>query len=168
MTSTAVVAVAIAWSATVAPDQVPLHFGPGLDADRFGSRDELLLGMAGVAAGMVVLFGLLSVAVRHLPLDLVNVPHADHWKAAPHVPELRRRLAVDLLHLGAATLLLVAGVVVLTTQAALAGDGRLSPLAGVLLGAYLAYVLALCVWMATRRYRPPQDAVGAQGPHAGR
>ncbi len=50
-------AAVVAVLAAVLPDQVPLHFGADLQADRAGSRTELLLAAAGTGALLAALFG---------------------------------------------------------------------------------------------------------------
>ena len=139
------------------PDRVPLHFGADLQADRGGSRGELLLVAVLTGVLLAALFGGLARWAHRLPLDVVDVPHADHWKRPQHEGELRRRIATDALSVGAATLVFLAAMFALVGRAAVAGTG-LSGWAVVLLAAFLAGVSCWCVWLGTRRYRPPATA----------
>jgi hypothetical protein len=146
----AVLAVLVA----VLPDRVPLHFGADLQADRAGSRAELLLAAAGAGVLLAALFAGLARWSHRMPLHAVNVPHAHHWKTPEHEAELRRRVRTDMLTVGAATLVFLAAMFALVGRAAVAGTG-LSGWAVVLLAAFLTAVLGWSVWLATHRYRPP-------------
>ncbi len=77
-------AAVLAVLAAFLPDQVPLHFGADLQADRAGSRAELLLAAAGTGVLLAALFGGLAWWTQRMPLHAVNVPHARHWKTAEH------------------------------------------------------------------------------------
>lgn len=141
--------------AGVLPDRVPLHFGADLEVDRAGSRTELLLIAALAGLLLAALFGGLGRLVPRIRLDLVNVPHADHWKTPEHEGELRRRLRTDVLVVGAVALTFLAAQFALAGVAAVAGTG-LSPWSVVLLVAFLAGLGSWAVWLSTRRYRPPE------------
>ncbi len=147
-------AAVVAVLAAVLPDQVPLHFGADLQADRAGSRTELLLAAAGTGVLLAALFGGLARWSHRMPLQSVNVPHAGHWKTPEHEGELRRRVRTDLLTIGATTLVFLAAMFSLVGRAAVVGTG-LSVWAVVLLGGFLTAVLGWCVWLTTHRYRPP-------------
>jgi hypothetical protein len=147
-------AAVVAVLAVTLPDRVPLHFSADLQADRLGSRDQLLLGAVATGLLIAALFGGLARGSHRLPLDLVNVPHAWHWKRPQHVGELRRRVAADVLTAGTGTLVFLAAIFALVGRAAVAGTG-LSRWTVVLLAAFLIAVLGWCVWLGTRRYRPP-------------
>ncbi len=147
-------AVVVAAGARSLPERVPMHFGAGGAPDRFGSRTELVITEVALGVGVVVLLGLVAVGMRRIPLVWVDVPHPEYWKTPEREAELRRRLEADTLGIGTGTLLLLAGMSALTARAASSGDG-LGPAAGVLVGAYVLGVLALCGWMVVGRYRPP-------------
>ncbi|MCV2489616.1 DUF1648 domain-containing protein [Geodermatophilus sp. YIM 151500] len=139
---------------TVLPERVPMHFGASREADEFGDRATFLALAAGAGALLAALFGGAAALVERVPLTVVTVPHPDYWKAPERAPELRRRLRTDLLVIGALTLLLLAVVFAFSGEAAVRG-GPLSAWVPVVLGGYVAVVLAYCVHLATRRYRPP-------------
>ncbi|MFW3170616.1 hypothetical protein [Geodermatophilus sp. CPCC 206100] len=102
----------------------------------------------------------MSRGVGRISLAHLDVPHPGYWKTPEREPELRRRMADDLLHVGTATLLFLAGVYALVGHAAVAGSDVLSsdvlsPWAVVLVGAFTAGVLAWVAEVLLRRYRPP-------------
>jgi hypothetical protein len=150
-------AAVVAVLAATLPDQVPLHFGTDLQAERGSSRGELLLVATATGVLVAALFGGLARWSHRMPLHLVNVPHARHWKSPEHEFELRRRIATDVLTVGAGALLFLAGMFALVGRAAAGGTG-LSGWALALLITFLAGMLAWAIWLATRRYRPPAPA----------
>jgi Protein of unknown function (DUF1648) len=149
------VAVEVAVLAAVLPERVPLHFGADLAADRYGSRAEFLWVAGGVAAGLTALFAGCAALVQRVALEHLNVPHPGYWKTPEREPELRRRMAEDLVHVGTATLLLLAGVYAVVGGAAVTGADEVSPWVLALVAAYTAGVLAWVAWLLLRRYRPP-------------
>ena len=148
----AVVVVALAGTL---PDRVPLHFGADLQADRSGDRAELLLVATATGLLLTALFGGFARLGHRVPLHLVNVPHAEFWKAPAHADELRRRIRTDVLVIGSASLLLVAAELALVGVAARAGTG-LSGWSVVLLVAFFVGAVGWAGWLGTRRYRPPE------------
>jgi len=153
--SCAVYAVVLAVLAATLPGRVPVHFGVDLQVDRTGSRTGLLVVAALAGLLLAALFGGLGRLVGRVRLDLVNVPHERYWKDPEHEDELRRRMRTDVLALGAASLVLLAGEFGLIGAAAVAGTG-LSAWSPVLLVAFLAGVVGWAVWLSTHRYRPPE------------
>lgn len=138
----------LAW--TLPADGVVLHSGPD-GPDRYGSRAELIGVMAAVGAGMALLFGLLAellVARVDLRSPMVNLPHKEWWTETPErMSAARRMLKDDLYGFGAGTLVFLAlmlGAVQHLPEWTLA----------VLTGVFVAAVVAWCLRMATRRYRP--------------
>jgi hypothetical protein len=146
----------LGWAAVaLPPDGVPLHFGVGGRADRFGSRAAAMWMFGLVGAGMFALFSGLLVAVGRSSLRHMNVPHKAYWMTPERRPQLRRMLAADLAVLGSATIVLLAALIGFVVDAAVAGEALLSPAFLVVLGCYFAVVLGWCGWLARRRYRPP-------------
>ncbi|WP_432547719.1 DUF1648 domain-containing protein [Kineococcus sp. SYSU DK004] len=146
----------LALSAVLLPERVPLHFGAGGDVDRWGTRAQALTLDVLVGGGTVALLAVLVLTAHRLPLEWVNVPHKDVWSAPEHEPELRRRLREDLAEFGAATVLLLAVVVVLAPlHAARTGTGQLPWWAVAAFALYLAYAVLFGVRNVRTRYRPP-------------
>ena len=160
-------AVVLAVAAAVLPERVPLHFGAGLRADRWGERGELLLADALVAVLLAALFAGLAALTARVPLELVNVPSPAYWKAPEHEAELRRRLRDDVLGLGAATLVFVAAACALTVHAAATGTGRLSVAFAVLLVLFLGGTVAWCAHLVLVRYAVPHAGPPPRGRSAG-
>ena len=142
-------------AAVTLPEQVPIHFGPGGEADRVVGREEALVTFAVVGAAMAVLMVGLARWMRRAPLTMVNVPHKDWWTATPaREARLRARLETDLLGIGALTMVLLVVVQAVTVRAADDPDPSLDPVAVAATVGYVALLLAAVLWIATRRYRP--------------
>ena len=154
LTAAVLYALSSAVSALVLPDRVPLHFGAGGEADRYGSRAEAVTGFAVLGIGLLLLWLVVVQLVRRSSLDLFNVPHAAYWKTPEREPELRRRVEVDLTWCLAATILLLAAVPVSMAVAA-RGDGRLPWAFPLLLGLFLVGTVVWGVVVSLRRYQPP-------------
>ncbi|PPK97936.1 uncharacterized protein DUF1648 [Kineococcus xinjiangensis] len=147
-------AAVVAVSAVVLPERVPVHFGPGGEADSYSSRAWAVTVDVVLGAALTALFAGLAAWMRRVPLDLVNVPHPEHWKTPERAPELRRRLRDDLYGIGAATLLLLAALTALVTRTAVSGSERLPWGALVLVVVYLVGIGIWTVRTLTVRYRP--------------
>ena len=145
---------AVLVAAAVLPERVAVHFGGTGAADRFGSRGEALLVQACAGAGVLLLAVAADVLLRRAPLRWISVPHAEHWKAPEHEPELRRRLRADLTGFFAATLLLLTAVSLAVTEANASGDGHLPWWSLGAVGAYLVGTAGWLVHQHTGRYRP--------------
>ncbi len=142
-------------AAVTLPERVPIHFGPGGEADRVVSRQEALVTFAVVGLATGVLMVGLAAWMRRAPLTMVNVPHKDWWTATPaREARLRARLETDLLGIGALTMALLVVVQVLTVRVADDPSPSLGPAAAAAIVAYVALLLGLVAWMVTRRYRP--------------
>lgn len=146
-------AVAVVCCAVFWPERVPLHFDSGLHADSYGSKWTGVALAAGTGCFMVALFAGCAWIVGRIDLDLVNVRHAEFWKAPENEQRLRRRLAGDMYHVGAVTLVLLAGTFGFVTEAAVAGRDELSGWAVVLLAGYFTYIAGWTGWLLTGRYR---------------
>ena len=153
----AVVAAYVAVLARLAltlPDRVPLHFGAGGDADRWGSRTEALV--TWTVVGVVTLGGGALLA-RHATGGsgaLLNLPHKDYWLAAERRADFRRRFEGDMLGFVAWTGLLLV-VLMLVTGVSAVEDGSVPGWWFWLsLAVYLTGTAAWLVWLL-RRYRPP-------------
>ncbi|WP_369056516.1 DUF1648 domain-containing protein [Kineococcus terrestris] len=145
----------VALSAALLPERVPLHFGAAGDVDRWGTRAQALTFDVLVGGGVVALLAVLVRTVHRVPLEWVDVPHKDVWSAPEHEPELRRRIREDLAEFGAATVLLLAVVVLATLHAARTGSGQLPWWAVAAFALYLAYAVLFGVRNVRTRYRPP-------------
>lgn len=139
------------------PDRVPVHWDGGLAPDDFASRTSAVLFLAVVGGAMAVLFTGLVHGVGRIPVSLVNVPHKDWWSATPErLAELRRRIADDTAVLGALTMVFLDVLLVATVVAARSDDQRLGAGPVVALVVYVVAMLAYCVYLPLRRYRPDE------------
>mgnify|MGYP001315003596 CR=1 FL=1 len=153
-------AVLVAAAAWWLPERVPLHFGGSGAPDRWGSRSEALLTFGLVGAGMALLLGGMAALVHRLPLrsSLVNLPHKDWWTATQdREAEARRRLGIDLLGIGVATMGFLGVMVVSTVVAARSAEPSLGWPFVVATGLYIVGVLAWGSWTMFARYRPEED-----------
>lgn len=153
------VATILAWF--VLPDRVPMHLGGSGQVDRWGSRTEAVVAMAAIFGGLALLFWVLTLAIPRLPGSLLNLPARDKewWLATPERhAELNRRIVGDLHILGAATLLLVVVVEVITMVQAHRPHPALGPGFWVIIAVYLVGVPGYCGYLVSVRYRVPRDS----------
>lgn len=152
-------AVLVVVAAVTLPERVPLHFGLGGDADRWGSRSEAVLTFALVGGGVALLLGGVAALAGRLPLrsSWVNLPHKDWWTATPEREErARRRMRQDLYAVAAGVMVLLVVVLAMTIAAARSDAARM-PGGAWLPIVVLAGALALVIWMPFR-YRPEAES----------
>lgn len=137
------------------PDQVPVQvdgIGPGADTQ---PKARAAAAMLGIGLVLMVLFELMIRVHTRKALETVNLPHRDFWLRPEHRAEFRDRVRADLSFLGACTLTLLGGVILLTGHALdRPGDNSLGAGALILLLAFAAATLGYVVFMYTVRYRP--------------
>ncbi len=146
-------AVVVAWSATALPEQVPVHFGIGGDADRFTSRTQAVFESSLVGAGIALTFSLIDLLVRRGPIELVNVPDKRHWIAPEHAPTLRRMMAHDMWVIGTMTMALLVGLEISILAVADQPDPSLGPWTWLMVAGYVVAVFGYGVHMQLHRYR---------------
>lgn len=136
------------------PDRVPTHFDTAGNANGWSSREGFEFAIAGLSIVLLAVFGGLGALIERLPVQLVNLPHRDHWLAPERrrttLASLRARLEV----LGAATQALVLGIALHC-----AGASRAPAPASVLetwglIGGYFAFVAGWLVALHRRFARP--------------
>lgn len=144
--------VLIVCAAVLPADGVVLHSGWN-DPDRYGTSAELVGVMAGVGAGVALLFAVLgrTMAGRiDLTSPIVNLPHKAWWTSTPErVATARRMLADDLYGFGAATMVFLSLMLVAT-------QGLAAWVTAVLAGIFVLAALGWCAYLMTRRYRPAE------------
>ena len=151
-------AAVIAWF--VLPDRVPLHFGGSGEVDRWGSRTEAVVTFAVMIGGLALLFWVLTIMVPRMPEELLNIRARDKqwWLATPERrQELNRRVVRDLHVMGAATILLLVGIEVLTMQQARQAHPALGPWFWVMVSVYVVGVLGHVGYLLAVQYRAPRD-----------
>lgn len=136
------------------PPSIPVHFDGHGEADRYESKVVVTLAILGIGLVLMLLF---EVLIRALPASAatLNIPHRDHWRRPEHRAELRAKLTADVSFLGASTMLLLSGGILLTQRAVSEpiapglGDAGL-----LLLLLFAATTLGHVVFMYTTRYKP--------------
>ena len=142
-------------AAALLPSRVPMHFNAGGDVDRWAGRGESLVVMGVIGGGLALLFGALAARIDRLPIELVNAPYKQWWTATPErIARLRSRLATDLYVIGAATLVLLAAVELLTVRAALLDRPHLDGWFWVVFVTYACFVALSLGYAVAVRYRP--------------
>lgn len=151
---------ALMWSAGQLPaDGVPLHFGVGGVADRFGGRTEAVAGLSVIGVLLLVTAIGVQALVRFTPLNSINVPHKEYWATPERESRMRRMLAEDCSYLLAVVLALMA-FVPLSTVYAVRQDPPSIPAAAFWGGLVLMMVIvgARVLHMQRSRYAPPEGA----------
>ncbi|HEX8508777.1 MAG TPA: DUF1648 domain-containing protein [Propionibacteriaceae bacterium] len=143
------------WSWSRLPEQVPIHFGPGGQADQWSSRGSALLFTALLGLGTTAFFVAIAAAAKHGSPFWVNIPNAGYWKQPAQMAQMRRLLIEDLWIFGTWTLLLLSSIQVLTVRAADMPRPTIAPWAPVCLAVYLVGVAAWIWWLYRRRYAVP-------------
>ena len=116
----------IVWASILiaGPDTVPGHFGADGTPTRWDATPVFLGVMAALAGGLALLFAVLPPLMVRVPIEHVNLPNRDEW----NTPDRRAYLALltteDLRLIGAATMLLLAAMLVIS---AVAGFGAEIP-----------------------------------------
>lgn len=83
------------WGARVLPENIASHFDAQGKPDGWMTRTRYLQSMA--ALGLVTPLFLLGIglAIRSVPNDFINVPHAHYWLSAEHRSETNRYFAIS-------------------------------------------------------------------------
>jgi hypothetical protein len=140
-------------------DGVPLHFDASGRADRHGTRQDALLFLGLVGLALAAVMGWLARATvgGRLPTTYLKLPHKEYWTHPSREPTMRRLMAEDLHHIGAATMALLAVMGVVTVDAA-GRDGSVYPWGLAAVVGYCVFVVGWMVRAHTTRYRPPEGA----------
>lgn len=138
------------------PDRVPIHFDAHGRADGWSTPTGFVVTMSGLALFLAALFVGLAALVVRLPPSLINLPHRDHWLAPPRRATTLAWLAAAMHSLGAATQILVLGIVLYCVRACRAQEPQTGPdpTLWIMLAAFLAFVIGWLLAMH-RRFRRP-------------
>ncbi len=150
--------VLLVWQAFTLPETVPAHIGPGGEVTRWGSRTAHVGSMAAFGAMTVGLFLVLPRAIKHLPPDLVNLPHKEYWLSEENHPRYTRMLADDLAWIGAATIVFMGAMTYNIGRVAVEGPGP-DTMFWIAFVLYMAFILGYSLWMTVGpRWKPPAGA----------
>jgi uncharacterized membrane protein len=138
------------------PDRVPTHFDASGRADGWSTRNGFIVTMGGLSLFLAALLAGMSAVVARLPTSLLNMPHRDYWLAPPRRAATLVAFAAQVHALGAASQVLVLGIVLYCVRASRAPEPQAEPdrALWVMLGAFLAFVVAWLIGLH-RRFRLP-------------
>lgn len=151
----------LVWAAVAVagPETVAGHVGPGGEVTRWDSKWELLTVFGLTAAGIVIAFGGMGWLLARIPASAVNLPNRrrkEYWTRPENRDRLNRMLSEDMGLIGAATLLLMAWLLVVLTRAGDHGTDTWALLGPVLI--FLAAVIAYTIHLAVgSRYAIPGE-----------
>jgi len=140
----AVFAAFLAWSATQLPDHVATHFGLGGYADKWSTRESALYLMGCLGLLLPLVPAAMSVVLRFLPVDFINIPHREYWLAPARREATYAFFSRYLLWLSCMLLCFVMGMHWLTIQAHHRFPVRLPP--GAFIGILAAFLVAVSLW----------------------
>jgi uncharacterized membrane protein len=101
----------------IMPSPMAVHFNAAGAADGWGPKNYFFITIGGVIALLATLFAGISLLIRVLPDSMVNLPNKAYWLAPERRVLTHKRLAGQLLFIGAITLLLLDGVLYLSCMA---------------------------------------------------
>lgn len=145
------------WLLVAGPEDVVAHFAGDGRPTRTDSAESLVLTLSLTVAGLVAVFMAIPLLVRRGPMQFVNVPNRELWDTDELRPILARRLGADMMFMGAATVLLITGMLVVS---AVAGLGAEIPgwVFLAMMGGFVLVTAAIIVPMfAGSRYVPPAE-----------
>jgi serine/threonine-protein kinase len=137
----------IAWSATQLPEQVSTYFGLGGHADQLSSRSHALFLMGGLGLLLPLMPAAMSLALRFVPNDFINIPNREYWLAPERREATYRFFSRQLLWLSYLFVCFFVGMHWLTLQAH--RDFSICPPSGAFVATVGVLLMALGVWWAT-------------------
>lgn len=141
------------WLLIAGPPEVIGHFSANNGEPRFDPTPQFVAIMAVLVAFLVAMFASLGWLIRRAPIGVINIPNREQWNTPARRAILARRMGADLTLMGAASVLLVVGMMVLST---LGGLGEEPPgwVSIVMTGVFLAVIAAITLGMLGKRYDP--------------
>lgn len=136
------------------PPSVPVHFDMTGAVDRYEPKGLVTATILGIGVVLMVLFEVLIRTLPAMGAATLNIPHRDHWQQPENRAELRAKLTADVSFLGACTMLLFSGGILLTQQAVSEAAPGLGDAGLLLLMGFAAVTLGHVVLMYTTRYKP--------------
>ena len=139
--------------------RIPVHFGPGGEADNWGTRNELCGVLALIILGLWAFMAWLTSRADRLHWSMINMPRKDHWMLPENEPVARARLAEDMALTGVWTMALFTAMmplVVLSVRRGDMGGGLEVATFGVI--AVLIVIGAVGLWRRQKFYRDVPEA----------
>lgn len=145
------------------PERVASHFDLAGDADGWTSPRQLVGVYAAALALTAGSFLICPLVLSGIPDSMINLPRKDWWLAPERREATLRRISDQLLGFGVGTIAFLAGMMHLVFVANLsaaeaAGEVRLGPWFGILLGAFLVGTVAWSLALVLRFRRVPDHA----------
>jgi hypothetical protein len=154
----AIAAGGLAWSARELPPRVASHFDIQGQPDGWMSRDSHLKFMAGIGSIVPLFLIGIGLLMGVMPAGSVNLPHRDYWLA----PERRRQtnyyLARHTTWFACAMTAFFIGLNWCVVEGNRSTPPHLTSSIWVLLGLFLAFVLAWLIVLITHFSRLPSEA----------
>jgi hypothetical protein len=141
------------------PEHLATHFDWSGQPNGWMGREAYLVLTAGIGIGFPVFLMTLCWVTRFLPASMVNLPHRDYWLAPERRAETARYLGRHSLWLGAAAIVFITGVNLLTINANNHPSAHLSSSAVLLLAGSFVAVTALWTVALYRHFRAPDPRV---------
>ncbi|RZS55066.1 hypothetical protein EV141_2049 [Microcella putealis] len=153
VTSVALFAALSVWLLIAGPPEVIGHFSANNGGPRYDPTAQFVAIMAGLVAFLVVLFASTGWLMRRVPIGLMNIPNRERWNTPARREILARRVGADMNLMGAASVLLIVAMMVLS---ALGGLGVTPPgwAFVVTMGVFLVVIAAIAFGMLGKRYDP--------------
>lgn len=139
------------------PATVAAHFTASGQADQWTSKQAYFRALAGIHIGLAGVLVATAWAMRYIPMRFINLPNKDYWAAPEREDETRERVCVYMFELACATVALFDAVIYRTFQANLRPDRSVGYWPWVVLGAYLAWMIAWAVRLIGRFHRVPKE-----------
>ncbi|WP_432510919.1 hypothetical protein [Kineococcus sp. SYSU DK001] len=152
------------WAATVLPERVPTHFGPGGEAGAWGWAAGAVTSLAVLTAGPVGTFSALARWVPRARWEWVDVPREQEWVDVPREQEwvdagLGGRAAPAVAHrpagVGTGMDVFAGSLTVAVVQAARSAGHGLPGWWSAVLAGWLVFTAGHVVVTCAVRYRPP-------------
>ena len=138
------------------PERMASHFDLQGNPDSWSSKPTFFAVYAGMLFGVAGLLLGVGLAMRWIPVSLVNLPNKDYWLAPQRKSESLALVRCYLLWMTNATIALLAGCVHLTFRANLVRDPDLGPALMVIIGLYLVFTLVWCIGLFWQFRKPTQ------------
>jgi uncharacterized membrane protein len=146
----------VAGTSSLLPQRVPIHFGADGRANAWTTHSQATVFFETLALAPAI-FIALSLLMRLLPTDLINLPHRDYWLAPERRSQTLDWISAQVAWMGCFNALFMAGIYWLTVQANNLQPARL-PM-GFFVPLVVAFLAAIGFWIFRfyRHFPKPQQ-----------